>query len=77
MVKKSYGPSPEELNNLSDHDLLIRLHEQVIEIRKIQENHLEHHRSATMLCLGALLAAMLAFGGQVYWSIANHIAGRY
>lgn len=46
---------------MTDHDLLIRLNEQVDIINLLLTNHLHHHFIYTVTMFGSLLSAITAF----------------
>ena len=48
----------EERDNLSDHDLLIRIDERVRKLDRCVANHLKHHWTITLALVTALLAAL-------------------
>lgn len=47
-----------EGEQISDHDLLIRIDERVNKLRTCMTNHLRHHWAITILMLTALFAAI-------------------
>ena len=49
-----------ERRNLSDHDLLIRLDEQVGELCRLMRNHLAHHWAVELALATALIGAVAA-----------------
>lgn len=44
---------------ISDHDLLIRIDEQVKKLDRCMTNHLKHHWAVTLAAITAMLSAVL------------------
>jgi len=63
------------LENMSDHDLLIRVATLLEVVIKGHNNHLEHHRRRDIAMLtvtmGAIFTSMIAIGSAVFAVIVN------
>jgi len=58
-----------DTQNMSDHDLLIRVATLIEIVLKGQDNHLEHHRRRDIAMLtvtiGAIFTSIIAIGGAI------------
>ena len=48
------------MNDLTDHDLLIRIDERSIEFQRKMDNHLRHHFRYSIMAWGVTLSALIS-----------------
>ncbi|HUX17124.1 MAG TPA: hypothetical protein VMW52_11675 [Phycisphaerae bacterium] len=62
-------------NDMSDHDLLIRIDERTEKLDMCMTNHLRHHWAVTLAAVGAVISAVVAMIVSLVVATASRLFG--